>query len=819
MYGARKRPPGADRRGGFLHSKTPNPSSEGGWIYGDIQKEETLKAQVFADFFDKAKFSYEPNINNIDFIVTDAKLQKDGICKHYFLWAEVKKGVQDVPTMLTQLVLTIKKTYDKGDRLPPPYIGCFDTQKIAFVPFYDILPIFAESDFNWNVTPSNHGSPDFQKARQKVSVLVLKNLEVYNFDKDRAEIIHFINNNLTDGTFSEKNIITKNNFVHIYNKWVKEVKPSINMPKDKWLELKTQGILDCDFYRADIMNSKGNTITEKLKIILEKDCCQFHENIKGWLFSGAIDFADGGAAHHRFWDRYERPPEQEYWQYIIDRRDLLVPQNIREVKGSFFTPAIWVEKSQEYLEAAFGKNWQDEYVIWDCAAGTGNLLAGLVNKDNLWASTLDQPDVDTMHALIDDGFNLWHEQVFQFDFLNDSFDKLPNGLREIVEDPERRRKLIVYINPPYAEGDSKIGKGRKGVHESKIHRAYKLELGKASGELYAQFLMRIYREMPGVKLAQFSKLKHLQAPNFENFRMMFWAKLRKLFLVPAFTFDNVNGQFPVGCFIWDTAEKEKFTGAEADVFGIGGEFLVRKKIVCYDGSKYISDWLEEYSKNIGEYFIGHLGSVGNDFQNQNYVFIDDVARKKKAGGRHTMITSENLMVAVIYFAVRHAIIADWLNDRDQFLYPDEDWKTDEAFKYDCLVFTLFNNNIQSRYGVNHWIPFTEEEVNAKAKFQSNFMNGYIKGKPFSPEAQAVLDSGRELWRYYHAKIASNRTASTDASFYDIREFFQGRSEKGTMRQKSEDERYNELVRSLRGNLALLAEKIRPKIYGYGFLAE
>ncbi|MDR0612784.1 MAG: hypothetical protein LBG45_04785 [Dysgonamonadaceae bacterium] len=40
--------------------------------YLDIQKEETLKAAVFHDYFDNAKFAYEPNIGNIDFIVTDA---------------------------------------------------------------------------------------------------------------------------------------------------------------------------------------------------------------------------------------------------------------------------------------------------------------------------------------------------------------------------------------------------------------------------------------------------------------------------------------------------------------------------------------------------------------------------------------------------------------------------------------------------------------------------------------------------------------------------------------------------------------------------
>jgi len=45
--------------------------------YSNIQKEETLKAQVFRDFFNKAKYAYEPETDNIDFIVTDSKLQKE----------------------------------------------------------------------------------------------------------------------------------------------------------------------------------------------------------------------------------------------------------------------------------------------------------------------------------------------------------------------------------------------------------------------------------------------------------------------------------------------------------------------------------------------------------------------------------------------------------------------------------------------------------------------------------------------------------------------------------------------------------------------
>ncbi|MDR0322803.1 MAG: hypothetical protein LBI28_15025 [Treponema sp.] len=796
--------------------------------YSSVQKEETLKAQVFRDFFNKSKYAYEPDTGNIDFIVTDTKLQKDSIFKHHYLWAEAKKGVQDVPIMLTQLVLTIKKTYDKGDQLPPPYIGCFDTKKIAFVPFHDILPIFHESDFNWNITPSNHETDDFQKAKKKIAKLILKNLAIYHFYDDKNEIVDFINNNLVPGALNAKSQITKNNFAHIYNKWVKEVKPFINIPKDEWNELRNAGILDCDFYRADMMSSEGDTITEKLKIILEKDNYKLKESIKGRLFSTTIDFSDGGVAYRQFWNKYERPPAQEYQQYIIDRRDLLVPQNIREIKGSFFTPAIWVEKSQEYLEAVFGKNWQDEYVVWDCAAGTGNLLAGLVNKYNLWASTIDQPDVDTMHALIDDGFNLLHDQVFQFDFLNDSFDKLPKVLKDIIDDPEKRKKLIIYINPPYAEA-ANHGNRMNKAQVTSIHRTsekYKLTLGRGINELFANFFVRIYHEIPDTHLASFSTLKYINSQNFIKFREYFLAEFKAGFICPANTFDNVNGKFPVGFLIWDLSRKKSISKITTEVFDYNDKLLQyikqeKKSFYATNTKTFIIDWLRTFFDDSLD-ILGFMRIQGVDFQQNNTIFI--TSKPSEADIREskiTKITKNNLIEMCIYLTIRQCIEATWLNNRDQFLLPKESYKNDNMFHYDCLIFSLFHsqNHIESIHGTNHWIPFTEKEVNAKTKFQSNFMSDFLKEKTFSPEAQEVLNSGRELWSYYHTKIANNRTATVDASFYDIREFFQGRSEKGTMKQKSDDETYNTLIKSLRQNLSVLAEKIKPKVYEYGFLVE
>ena len=189
--------------------------------------------------------------------------------------------------------------------------------------------------------------------------------------------------------------IDKNNFVNIYSKWLNAVKESISVDWDK---AKSFGIIDADFYLADLLSENNLTLKEKLYVILKEDHYELDRKIDdmGLASSKEAYFYDKQKAHNEFWKRYQRPPKSEYWDYIIERRDLLVPQDIRERKGSFFTPQIWVEKSQEYIAEALGENWQDEYYIWDCAAGTGNLLAGLTNKYNIWASTLDKADVEIM---------------------------------------------------------------------------------------------------------------------------------------------------------------------------------------------------------------------------------------------------------------------------------------------------------------------------------------------------------------------------------------------------------------------------------------
>ena len=98
----------------------------------------------------------------------------------------------------------------------------------------------------------------------------------------------------------------------------------------------------------------------------------------------------------------------------------------------------------------------------------------------------------------------------------------------------------------------------------------------------------------------------------------------------------------------------------------------------------------------------------------------------------------------IYLAVRQCIEADRYNDRDQFLRPKDEREQDLEFQTDCLIFTLFHgqNRITSAEndGVNHRIPFTEQQVEAREKFKSHFMTDFLKDKVRSPEAETVYQA-------------------------------------------------------------------------------
>ncbi|GAA7695323.1 hypothetical protein HpMMM77_14920 [Helicobacter pylori] len=260
-----------------------------------------------------------------------------------------------------------------------------------------------------------------------------------------------------------------------------------------------------------------------------------------------------------------------------------------------------------------------------------------------------------------------------------------------------------------------------------------------------------------------------------------------------------------------------------------------------DKVKNINQYLKQYNINNSN-VLGFIDCAGVDFQNNNFV---NLANNKNLKRNITFfgLTLTNLLIGAIYFSIRHCIKATWQNDRDQFYAPyDDAFQDDSEFKNNCLAFMLFHtqNRITTTQGTNHFIPFSETEVNAEERYSSHALLDFLKGKikeegdslflnakkenkplEFSQSALNVFNAGKKIYRHYHTQASTNRHYNANASLYDIKEFFQGRNAQGKLNPpvKAKDTYYKQLYANLQDALKDLAKDLQPKVYEYGFLRE
>jgi hypothetical protein len=218
--------------------------------------------------------------------------------------------------------------------------------------------------------------------------------------------------------------------------------------------------------------------------------------------------------------------------------------------------------------------------------------------------------------------------------------------------------------------------------------------------------------------------------------------------------------------------------------------------------------------------IGYLFSNANDLQNSGTKTA--IFSSVYSAGNGYYITTDNLWQAAIIFSVRMLIAHSWQNHNDQFLQPNQ--PLNDEFKADCLIWMLFagKNLTAGADGLrwnerdwsltNHFIPFTEAEVGAKGRFESDFMVRHMAGMTFSPEAQAVLDEGRKLWKRFHAiqfprKIRDEyKLGRADAGWYQVRKSLEAYADI----ELTDFEPFKAAYKAL-------GDKLRPMVYELGFL--
>jgi hypothetical protein len=751
------------------------------------------------------------------------------------IWFEAK-DTDRVSTyaMFTQLMHYVQQALNKGEYVPP-FLCVIDTKKAAIMKSEDVLPFLAKKTIKWGKSASSYT----QEALDAISAHIGTHFVSFKIETHEDEFISTIKEAIKNGDIIRTQI-TPDNLKQVFDKWVVMVGREI------------KGVNEEDYallFFADIMHDGTTSTHDYLTAAL------MHKNAAPvFSLEGKVYELGNKEGYRQFWAIYHKPPKAEYRNYLLERRDSLIPLDERSFKGAYYTPLAVVDKAYDKLTETLGKNWQKEYIVWDMCCGVGNLEVKHSNPRNIYMSTLDQADVDVMKATK----TCVAATRFQYDYLNDDINdfgqidytltnKVPDGLRKAITEG---KKILVLINPPYAEsGDTLGSEAKTNVATTRIGDNMK-EYGYAKRELFVQFVVRIAKEIPTATLGMFSTLKYVNASNFEIFRQYWNAKYLGGFVVHSKAFDGLNGNFPIAFLVWETNQKskKKFTITEitTEVLDKKAKPIGEKKFQTFSSESLLSNWIDRPKANKVDIIplkntvtpataskdlrgtkwandaIGCLIIKGPDIQNAS---TQAILSSGYGSAGTIFVTTTNLWQIAIVFAVRLLVKPTWLNNGDQFLQPSE--PLSDEFKNDCLIWMLFNGkNLTASANdlewngkkwsiINHFIPFTEIEVNAPDRFESDFMVQYLSNKKISEESQLVLVEGKKLWQEYfaHTDVRTVRDElklnRADVGWYQIRKALQARNASGDFAPVS--------FISFENAYKALTEKLQPKVYELGFL--
>ncbi len=763
------------------------------------------------------------------------------------IWFEAKEGHKTIFRMYTQLLHYVQDARTKGVEVPP-LLAVIDSEKAAIMKTVDALILLDDKKkpIPWGTSASNVTDEALAIVSAHIGTYFVK----FNIATQEDEFISTLKEAIKTGGIIRTQI-TPDNLAVVFHEWCDLIGKQIASAKEEDKVL---------LFFADIMSDgkakEYDDLTSSLLYDGDKPVFSLGDKLH------RLGNQDG---YHEFWTKYHRPPSAEHRDYLLARRDSLIPLDERMFKGAFYTPLPVVKKAYDKLTETLGKGWQKNYIVWDMCCGVGNLETQHSNHKNIFMSTLDQADIDVMKSTK----TCPAAKRFQYDYLNDDItadgkidytltNQVPKELQQAIKDG---KKILVLINPPYAEAANRgylaedvTGEENKktGVAKTKIASVME-DYGKASNELFVQFLARISKEIPTATIAMFSTMKYVNAPNFEKFRAIWNAQYLGGFVVHNQAFDGLTGKFPIGFLVWATNQNAK---KKTPISEISVEVLDKKAHLIGDKlfynlpkNTFLNVWLTRPKANKqpvlpiknsiapmtaiprvktwSDNAIGYMHCGVNDLQHAEQETT--VYSSVFGSGNGFYITPENVWKSAIIFSVRSLIKPTWLNDRDQFLQPSVELS--EEFKNDCLVMMLFNrkNRAASADGlewngktwsiVNHFIPFNQIDVSAADPFESDFMAQYLEKmkKSTSAEAKAVLAAGKVLWSAYFAKKGQLKTETIekyklnrlDVGWYQIRnalkDFDGGNS---AVSFDNFDATYKKLT-----------AKLQPLVYKLGFLRD
>ena len=738
--------------------------------------------------------------------------------------------------VLIQVVHYLKKFEENGEILPN--VCLVGDVNECFVLHTNPLLKYLDADCDWSIAPSKAYGADVDTMLaiaedDEINPFVFCVDENFSFkavaDKIR-DLIHDINRYVR---------VTEHNIATIYNYFLTKVIK------------KTKSI------------NANDTVAVFIGVITEKENYYKHPHKKGVIVTPIGEIKVNDDAYKAFIQYFERsytPHEKNRFSEISDR---LIEDTNRRNKGEFYTPTMFVDHAHDMMSRELGMDWKEEYVVWDASCGSKNLTRDYKFKE-LYCSTLEQAELE-----IGKRYNP-EATSFQFDFLNDSLDKLPQGLLNALKE----NKPIVFLNnPPYATANEMgtNSKSKKGVAKTTINEKMLNDgIGACSQNLYAQFLYRIdmikrRSNLTKCYIALYSPTLYLSGTSWKNFRKVF---LNDFKFIDAFTFKasyfaDVADHWGIAFSLWEngeTIDKNNFVHKLVDE--IDGELINvgTKDIYNLDGRMTATVWAKEQIKKLktfdepnlssgikvrpsnsdtrGTNFIGNIGyflNAGNNVDKN----VQSVALFTSAygNGHGHGINADNFERVVTLFSARRLVSCNWQNWADEYIAPNTEHEKWSEFVADSVVYSLFESksNQSSLRNVEYkgkqwnikneffWMPTAKmQELANNNRYDEMYQDAQGVDDRFvckwlndhkteiSPEAQAVLDYATTI---VEQSMKYRNVFNEDNENYQIMNFDCGWYQiKGMLKEYMPNElkQFNDLYKKL-------AEKMRPLVYEVGFL--
>jgi hypothetical protein len=571
------------------------------------------------------------------------------------------------------------------------------------------------------------------------------------------------------------------------------------------------------------------------------------------------------AQYRSFFSHFRQGYKPSEVEVFYGMKDRLIEDDSRRRQGAFFTPVLWTDEAHRELEKSLGPGWREECVVWDCAAGTGNLTRDYRDWGCLLSSTLEPADVAVMQE------QGWGGEAFTFDFLNDP--RPPLSVDKTLRDAaEAGKRLVFFINPPYGTASAGVrgGTNKEGIAKTAVNDGMKeAKLGAPRQQLYAQFMFQCHRVAEQYGFAEytvslFSVPTFMSSGSYKKFRDWWYGghHYEGGFLFQASHFADVKGRWGISFTVWSGGEGSMTRTDEdlpvqlLDVEDFKVVQIGSKAIYNSDGRE-ASKWVREPVRGkkgvdapqmssgltvkeialptcVIPGAVSYMGSNSNNIMKSGQGVA--LFSASYTDGHGFSVLPSNWRRAVALYGARKLVKETWDTQKDEYLVPDTTLPGYKSWVDMCHMYALLHtsNNCTAMRDVeykgeswrikNNWFWLPKKDAldlldsvdtptlyrDCQAEKDDPYFATVLPGLTLSPKALVVLGLLRGLWvkslpvrEAYAAGKPELHLEAWDAGVYQLKHLWR--------------DLFPDDWKALKAAHKELADELRPGVYTYGFL--